>query len=125
MMTGDVTAQRKAVLSLTIRMTDGKEYAYEGVIDTGYTGSLTLPPELISALGLRWYRYGSAILADGNRIQFNVYKTVVIWDGQPSTITIDEMDANSLIGMSLMYGYELTLRVLYGATFTLQRIVAP
>ncbi len=44
-------------------------------------------------------------------------------DGQLRTINIYEMDAEPLLGMSLMYGYELYLPVLDGASFTLSRIV--
>lgn len=46
-------------------------------------------------------------------------------DGQPITIRIDEMDSDSLAGMSLMYGYELILPVLDGATFTIRPISDP
>jgi hypothetical protein len=35
------------------------------------------------------------------------------------------MDAEPLVGMSLMYGYELVLPVLDGATFTLRSITPP
>ena len=31
-----------------------REQEVEAVIDTGYTASLTLPPSLVAALGLRW-----------------------------------------------------------------------
>ena len=125
MMTGIVTAQREAVLRLTLRDANGQEHEYASIVDTGYNGTLTLPPNEIALLGLRWHRFGHALLADGGDSTFNVYKGVVLWDGQPVTITVDEMDADSLTGMSLMYGYELVLPVLDGATFTLQRIANP
>lgn len=125
MMTGIVTARYEAVLRLTIRAANGQDYPYDAVIDTGYTGNLTLTTALIAMLGLQWHRYGSAILADGSVSQFNVYKGVVLWDGQPLPITIDEIDADSLIGMSLMYDYELNLPVRVGATFTLRPIASP
>jgi predicted aspartyl protease len=32
----------------------GRKQDVEAVIDTGYTGSLTLPPLVVAALGLRW-----------------------------------------------------------------------
>lgn len=125
MMTGIVTAQREAILRLTVYGADGQEHAFDSVVDTGYNGTLTLPPNVIAALGLHWHRGGRAILADGSESSFNVYKGVVLWDDQPVTIRIDAMDADSLVGMSLMYGYELVLPVLDGATFTLRRITNP
>lgn len=45
--------------------------------------------------------------------------------GQTRLIPIYEMDAEPLAGMSLMYGYELVLPVLDGATFILRRLVNP
>ena len=125
MMTGIVTAQREAILTLTLHDANGREHAYDAVIDTGYNGTLTLPPDAIALLGLRWHRAGRAILADGSESRFNVYKGVVLWDGQPKTIRIDELASDSLVGMSLMYGYQLVLPVLDGATFTLQRLASP
>lgn len=125
MMTGIVTARREALLLLTLRDANGQEHTYGAVVDTGYNGTLTLPPDTIAALGLRWHRAGRAILADGSETRFNVYRGIILWDGQPVTIRIDEMDADPLVGMSLMYGYELVLPVLDGATFSLRRIQNP
>ena len=125
MMTGIVTAQREAVLRLTLYDANGQEHTHDAVVDTGYNGTLTLPPTGIATLGLRWHRAGRAILADGSESRFNVYKGVVLWDGQPITIRIDELDADSLVGMSLMYGDELVLPVIDGATFTLRGIANP
>jgi clan AA aspartic protease len=125
MMTGIVTAQRNAIPPLTLFDTNSHEHAFDSVVDTGYNGTLTLPPSVISTLGLRWQRAGSAILADGRVSKFNVYRGSVLWDGQPITIRIDELDADSLVGMSLMYGYELVLPVLDGAIFTIRPIANP
>ena len=65
------------------------------------------------------------MLADGSEITYDVYEGVLLWDGQPTPVLIDEMDAVSLIGMSLMAGYELNLPVWNGATFTLRPIPNP
>ena len=52
MITGIVTVAREAVISLTVRGPNGQEQEIEAVIDTGFDGSLTSPPALITALGL-------------------------------------------------------------------------
>lgn len=125
MISGTVNANREAILRLTIHDANGQEHERDAVVDTGFDGWLSLPPDFITALGLRWYRFGRAVLADGSETTFNIYKGAVLWDGQPRTILLYEMDAEPLVGMSLMYGYELVLPVLDGATFTLQRIATP
>ncbi len=125
MMTGIVTARREAILRLTVLDVSGEEHVYDSVVDTGYNGTLTFPPNVIAGLGLRWHRAGRAVLADGSESEFSGYKGVVLWDGRPMNIRIDEVDADSLVGMSLMYGYELDLPVIDGATFTLRSIATP
>ena len=124
-MTGIVTADREAILEVPVLDVSGQERKYPSVVDTGYTGWLTLPPDVIAALGLTWRERGGAMLADGSYASFDVYNATVIWDGQPIAIPVDEVDSDPLVGMSLMYGYELVLPVLDGATFMLRRIVNP
>jgi len=124
MITGIVNSNREAVLRLGVRDANGQEHERDSVVDTGFDGWLTLPPDFITALGLSWYRFGGGVLADGSVSTFNIYKGDVLWDGQPRIISIYEMDAEPLVGMSLMYGYELVLPVLDGSTFTL-RLIAP
>jgi clan AA aspartic protease len=123
--TGVVNADREPILEVCVRDASGQDHQYEAVVDTGYTGWLTLPPDVIAASGLTWRERGGATLADGSQVFFDVYNAIVVWDGQPITIPVDEVDADPLVGMSLMYGYELLLPVLDGATFTLRRVANP
>lgn len=125
MITGNVNANREAILRLAVLDANGQEHERDAVVDTGFDGWLSLPPDFIAALGLPWQRFGRALLADGRETVFDIYEATILWDGQPRTISIYEMDADALVGMSLMYGYELVLPVLDGATFTLRSIANP
>ncbi len=125
MISGIVNAEREAVLQVILHDFVGKEQKIEAVVDTGYTGWLTLPPEIVSKLGLAWRERGGATLADGSQALFNVYNATVVWDSNLVIIPVDEIDAEPLIGMSLMYGFELILPILDGATFTLHSITNP
>jgi len=107
MITGVVTASCQAIIRLTVRGPEGQEQAIDAVIDTGFDGILTLPPSLIATLGLVWPRRGRALLADGSESLFDIYETIVIWDGEPRRIAVDEADIDPLVGISLLYGYEL------------------
>ena len=53
MMRGSVS-RLHALLPVTFRLTGRQELAIEFVVDTGYTGSLTLPMEAVEALGLQF-----------------------------------------------------------------------
>jgi clan AA aspartic protease len=111
MITGSVTTSREAVINLTVRSSTGLEQEIQAVIDTGFDGSLTLPPALIAALGLTWRRRGRALLADGNESVFDIYEAIVMWDGTARRVPVDEVDLTPLVGMALLYGYELTVQV--------------
>jgi clan AA aspartic protease len=122
MITGNVNADREAIIRVTILDAAGEPHERDAVVDTGYNGWLTLPPDFVAALGLRWKRVGTAVLADGSLTFFDVYEATVLWDGQLVSISVDEADTVPLVGMSLMYGYELLLPVVDGGTLTLRKL---
>ena len=114
MIIGVVTAFRQATIPLTVHSSTGEEHALEAVIDTGFDGALTLPPTLIAALGLPWRRRGRALLADGTESLFDVYEATVLWDGTPRRVAVDAAETDPLVGMLLLYGYELTVQAVEG-----------
>lgn len=71
---------------------------------------------------MKWKRRGRAILGDGSECVFNVYEAVVVWDETLLTIPVDEADAEPLVGMSLMEGYELKMQVFEGGRVELRKV---
>jgi clan AA aspartic protease len=120
MITGIVNPDREAVISLKVHGPSGTEQDLDAVIDTGFNSSLTLPPDVIAALGLPWMTQGRVELGNGQEEQFDVYAATVIWDGQSRRILVDAADTMPLVGMSLMYGYDLFIEILDGGSVTLQ-----
>jgi len=92
----------------------GWEREIEAVVDTGYTGLLTLAPDLIAVLNLPLHGRGRAVLADGRETLFDIYEAVVIWDSRPRHVLVDAADTNPLIGMGLLDGQELTIQAWAG-----------
>lgn len=113
MITGSVNAHREAVIRLTVSGSQARE-EIEAVVDTGFTGFLTLPPPLIVTLGLPFRRHGRAVLADGSESFFDTHEATVTWDGRPRRIFVDAADTDPLVGMSLLHGHELTVQVVDG-----------
>jgi len=113
---------REARIRLKVRGPDGHEQEIEAVLDTGYTASLTLPPALIAALSLPWQSLDRGTLADGSDCLFDVYEAMVVWDGKPRRVLVDEADADPLIGMALLNGYELKVQVRTGGMVTIKRL---
>lgn len=120
MITGTVTA-REPLVSLTVRGPGG-ERTIDAVVDTGYTGQLTLPPGMISALGLRSFRQGRALLADGSEITFDVYEAAVVWDGAARRLPVDEAETTPLVGMGLLQGFRLRIDCAEGGRVEIERL---
>jgi clan AA aspartic protease len=122
MITGIVNEDFEPIIPLSVCGSDGKVYTQDAIVDTGFNGWLSLPPDLIAQLNLRWKRRGRAILGDGSECIFNVYEAVVVWDGVLLTIPIDEADSEPLVGMSLMEGYQLTVQVFEDGCVELSKV---
>lgn len=120
MMTGMINDSREAVLMMRVQAADGQAVEVEFVLDTGYNGSLSLPPEVIVSLTLpaRGSRY--VTLGDGSTVLLNIYRATVVWDGQPRLVQVMETEDVSLIGMSLLYGYRVILDVVDGGLVSIE-----
>lgn len=121
MITGVVQAAEGRI-RLKVKGRWGREQEIEAVIDTGYTASLTLPPAVIQALGLRWQTVDRFQLADGSLCVFDVYEAKVEWDGKVRQILVDEADAEPLVGMRLLKGHELKMQVRHRGKITIKRL---
>jgi clan AA aspartic protease len=119
MMQGFVNQSCEAVLPIVIKHNTMTELI-DAVIDTGFSGFLTLPAAIIAALDLTWKGRDVATLGDGTRCIFDVYIATVIWDGQYREIDINESETNPLIGMQLLRGYDLRMRIIEGGTVVIE-----
>ena len=69
MIEGVVNSAFDAVVNLVIRGSSGRAREIEAVIDTGYSGFLTLPLALVAELELPYFTSGTAFLADGAEVR--------------------------------------------------------
>lgn len=122
MITGIVNADFEPIIPLSVCDSDGKIYIQDAIVDTGFNGWLSLSPDLIAQLNLRWKRRGRAILGDGSECVFNVYEAVLVWDGDILIIPVDEADSEPLVGMCLMEGYQLMVQVFKDGRVELSKV---
>jgi clan AA aspartic protease len=119
MIVGTVTSGREATIRLTVLDANGQPHDIQVVIDTGFTGSLTLPPTDIAAWGLTWRSRGRALLANGSVERFDIYAATVIWNGMPRHVLAEAANTDPLIGMALLYGYDLHIEAVDGGQVTI------
>ena len=122
MMHGVVNLSCEATISLVVSNTNRQTQLIDAVIDTGYTGFLSLPREIIVTLNWPWTGVERGTLGDGSEVTFEVYAATVIWDGQYRNIPVNEAETDPLVGMSLLYGYDLCIRALEGGNVTIKEI---
>ncbi|MFZ4666288.1 MAG: clan AA aspartic protease [Prochlorotrichaceae cyanobacterium] len=122
MMHGVVNQSCEATVPLVISNTSRQTRLIDAVIDTGYTGFLSLPSEIIVALNLLWTGIDRGTLGDGSEVTFEVYAATIIWDGQYRNIPVNEAETDPLVGMSLLYGYDLQIRAVEGGNVTIKAL---
>ena len=121
-MMGNVNSRREAIVQFVVIGEGNQQKGVKAVIDTGYTGFLTLPSAIIMPLGLTWFMQEEGILGDGSMCMFNVFEASVIWDGQLKPIEINESETDPLVGMGLLEGYELNIQGFVGGLVTIKAL---
>ena len=109
MMTGTVT-DLHAILPVTLRLPNQGELSLEFIVDTGFTGFLTLPPKAIAALNLPFAESIPASLADDSEIQLPVYEAIILWNGTATEVRVLATGRRPLLGTALLQGQELVVQ---------------
>jgi clan AA aspartic protease len=122
MITGVVTSNREATIRVLVRGVYGQEAEVEAVIDTGFTGFLTLPAGLIASLALSFAGTTRAALADGREVAMDVFETSVLWDNLERDVVVLEAEGVALVGMALLSGYRVTLEVQGGGSVRIEAL---
>jgi clan AA aspartic protease len=122
MMQGVVNLRREATLAVVVGSLNQPLQSIDTVIDTGFSGFLTLPSAIISALDLPWSASDIVTLGDGSETLFDLYTATVIWDGQYREIYIAESETEPLLGMALLYGYRLQVDTIEGGIVRIEAL---
>jgi clan AA aspartic protease len=111
MITGSNNSALEAILRLTVRGPLGRRRRITAVIDSGFNGALTLPLEVITELGLPWIQSDTVELGDGSISECDSYAGIIVWNRRSITRLVDEAATTPLVGMELLHGFELNMKV--------------
>ena len=109
MMSGSVV-NLHAILKLRLRTQNGAFQDGEFVIDTGFTGFLTMPPQEVALLGLPYVYHTRAHLADHSEIRLPVHEATILWDGNELKVSVLATGERPLLGTALLNGHELVVQ---------------
>jgi clan AA aspartic protease len=110
MIEGTVMPWREAVVRLTLCGLGGRDCAIHAILDTGFSGEMLLPRDIVDELALVPEGEEAIVLADGSRRDIPYYNCTVIWDGTPRDVSALCADGDALIGMALIWDHTLTMR---------------
>lgn len=122
MIFGVVNSVCEATIKVAVGRIGTPKIMVNAIIDTGFTGFLSLPSSVIESLELPWSCLDFGTLGDGSEVVFEMYTATVIWDGQIQTIDVASSEAEPLIGMSLLYGYDLRIQAVEGGNVSVQAL---
>jgi clan AA aspartic protease len=123
MILGSVNANREAIIQIAVLGDRKQVKSVRPIIDTGYTGGLMLPREIVNELGLTLRGIQDAILGDGSLKMFEMYAGSVIWDGQVRRVEVNASETESLVGMGLLEDYKLEIEGKYGGMVKITALV--
>ena len=123
MIRGRVNDNQQALIIVDIMDGEGRLRPVEVVLDTGFTGYLTLPSESIDQLGLPSVGQRTFELANGDLFEFQVYLGSVSWHGRLSDVLVLKSDSVPLLGMTLLWGSRVTMDAVDGGEVAIEELL--
>ena len=122
MISGRVDALRQARVQLEVQRSDERFETIDTVIDTGFDGHLTLPPDVIGGLSLEIDMPADVVLATGLRERVNTWRAYVLWHDRLRSVLVLEASGAPLLGMELLEDSQLTLQARINGDVLIERL---
>ena len=114
MIRGKVIVGRGPVVEMIVRAPNGAGLDVDAVVDTGFTGAMTLPHSLVTSLGLAFDSTTELALGDGTLHAFDVYVAEVFWDGRWRTVLASALGDEVLVGMRMLARHRFSMDAIPG-----------
>ena len=92
------------------------------VMDTGFTGQVSLPERYVTRLGLVMDRSSQGHLANGEFIDIPSGDAVVIWQGAPRSVQFLQTGTEPLLGMEFLWNNRITIDAVANGPVTITPI---
>jgi clan AA aspartic protease len=109
----------EAIASLRLIGRQGQVEAISAVVDTGFTGELTLPPSAMRDFNYNQFGTYEITLSDGSTVEVQVFEGLIDWFGKKQSILVLQTDSDALLGMKLMRDCRLTMDIVPDGPFTI------
>ena len=109
-------------LTILVEDADGVPHRFDVIVDTGFTGCLTLPEAVISRLGLIRQGVQPATVASGEVDRFDYYEAKVRWHDEFRRVQVFESIDQSLLGTELLEGSRVTVNTWEGGDVIIEEV---
>ena len=122
MIRGRVGPGRRAFVEIVLTGNQGQSLSIDAILDTGFEGYITLPPDVVSSISLATLAPSTYELADGQSVQFNTYLAMVSWHDRPRMVLALESNGVPLLGAAMLWGSRVTLDMEDGGGVSIEEL---
>ena len=119
-MISGIVASGRATVRLTLLLPNGSSLPIEFVIDTGFTGELCLPLEVVAWMSLPFIHETRANLADNSTVLLPLHGVRILWDGEETEVLVTATGRRPLLGTALLHEQELMVQFIEGGLVTIE-----
>ena len=112
----------QALTKVVFRLPNRPDIQIEFVGDTGFEGTLTLPPDAVTALGLPFFQEMEANLANDISVRTDVHIATIVLEGQERDVLVLEMGRRPLLGTALLAGKEFMAQFIENGLVTIDKV---
>ncbi len=122
MIKGRVDGNQQALVTIDIIDGEGSIQSIEAILDTGFTGYLTLPTDSIQRLGIPSVGQRTFELANGELFEFEAFLAAVTWHGRLRDVLVLKSDSAPLLGMTLLWGSRVTVDAFFDGEVKIEEL---
>ena len=122
MIVGAVLASLEPMVQVLVYSAAGERVPLNVLIDTGFTGSFSLPKPVAERLELTKIGSDSVQFGNGSVYSADLYELDIEWDGVRRTVYADAFGADLVVGTELFRDYELVIRFVNGGQVRLDKL---